>query len=406
MLVPQIHSEQFSSYPPQAKHIATGNIALLQQLPLAFLPLLLREIIVYDWKFPAERDEIDRQIRYLGSLTADQLSGTMSSFARLKLSTDLEGMNWINAPERFSEKLSACLWATHQIDDFGRAAEEYIRVFNAAVPEAPIPAPRLGIAVIAQEISRSSNYPLFRKLRRKGVYFGQVDAGSNYNLLLETVAARAQAHPSPYAHWCIEGAQRETPQDSPVASLAYDSLKPVRKQLIHKMQRVSASQSGPEILRTRMAETEPSELGMQHLTNDPVLSRFAISVLTEGSGTQIYSTTFVQWTAREALRRARPLTILAKFAARQTEESADEELSGLQQQAVLDPTGSLVDADMGAYYTWMNLQRLSGADQSSFLAWAEGRREAVAIGPSFAPGTQSQANASLAEILRQAQTKG
>jgi hypothetical protein len=154
-----------------------------------------------------------------------------------------------------------------------------------------------------------------------------------------------------------------------------------------------------------MAETEPSELGMQHLTNDPVLSRFAISVLTEGSGTQIYSTTFVQWTAREALRRARPLTILAKFAARQTEESADEELSGLQQQAVLDPAGSLVDADMGAYYTWMNLQRLSGADQSSFLAWAESRREAVAIGPSFAPGTQSQANASLAEILRRAQTK-
>jgi hypothetical protein len=403
MLVQQIHVEQFSSYPPQAKRIATGNIALLQQLPLTFLPLLLRELIVYDWKFPAERDEIDRQIRYLGSLTPDQLSNAMSSFAKLKLSADLEGMNWIDAPVRFSERLSAYLWATHQIDDFGRAAEEYIRVFNAAVPEAPVPAPRLGIAVIAQEISRS-NYPLFRKLRRKGVYFSQVDPGSSYKLLLETVAARAQAHPSPYAHWCIEGGQQGTPQGGTVASLAYDSLKPARKQLIHKMQQVSASQSGVEMLRTRMAETEPSELGMQRLTSDPVLSRFAISVLTEGSGTQIYSTTFVQWTAREALRRARPLTILAKFSARQTEESADEEFSGIQQQAVLDPAGSLVDADMGAYYTWINLQRLSGADQSSFVAWAEGRREAVAIGPSFAPGTQSQASVSMVEILRRAQS--
>jgi hypothetical protein len=403
MLVQQIHVEQFSSYPPQAKRIATGNIALLQQLPLTFLPLLLREIIVYDWKFPAERDEIDRQIRYLGSLTADQLSSTMSYFAKLKLSADLEGMNWIDAPVRFSERLSAYLWATHQIDAFGRAAEEYIRVFNAAVPEAPVPVPRLGIAVIAQEISRS-NYPLFRKLRRKGVYFSQVDPGSSYKLLLETVAARAQAHPSPYAHWCIEGAQQGTPPGGTVASLAYDSLKPARKQLIHKMQQVSASQSGVEMLRTRMAETEPSELGMQRLTSDPVLSRFAISVLTEGSGTQIYSTTFVQWTAREALRRARPLTILAKFSARQTEESADEEFSGVQQQAVLDPAGSLVDADMGAYYTWINLQRLSGADQSSFIAWAEGRTEAVAIGPSFAPGTQSQANVTMVEILRRAQS--
>ena len=403
MLVQQIHVEQFGSYPPQAKRIAIGNIALLQQLPLTFLPLLLRELIVYDWKFPPERDEIDRQMRYLGSLTADQLSNTMSSFAKLKLSADLEGMNWIDAPVRFSERLSAYLWATHQIDDFGRAAEEYIRVFNAAVPEAPVPVPRLGIAVIAQEISRS-NYPLFRKLRRKGVYFSQVDPGSSYKLLLETVAARAQAHPSPYAHWCIEGAQQGTPLGGTVASLAYDSLKPARKQLIRKMQQVSASQSGVEMLRTRMAETEPSELGMQRLTSDPVLSRFAISVLTEGSGTQIYSTTFVQWTAREALRRARPLTILAKFSARQTEESADEEFSGIQQQAVLDPAGSLVDADMGAYYTWINLQRLPGADQSGFIAWAEGRREAVAIGPSFPAGTQSQANVSMVEILRRAQS--
>jgi hypothetical protein len=403
MPVQQIRGEQFHNYPPQARHLATANLTLLQQLPLAFLPLLLREIIVYDWKFPAERDEIDRQVRYLGSLTPDQLSSVMSSFAKLNLSADLQAMDWIGAPLRFSEKLSAYLWATHQIDDFSRAAEEYIRVFNAAVPEAPVPVPRLGIAVIAQEISRS-NYPLFRKLRRKGGYFSQVDPGSSYKLLLETVAARAQAHPSPYAHWCIEGAQQGTPQGGTVASLAYDSLKPARKQLIHKMQQVSASQSGPEMLRTRMAETEPSELGMQRLTSEPVLSRFAISVLTEGSGTQIYSTTFVQWTAREALRRARPLTILAKFSARQTEESADEELSGIQQQAVLDPAGSLVDADMGAYYTWINLQRLSGADQSSFIAWVEGRREAVAIGPSFAPGTQSQAIVSMAEILRQAQS--
>src|ERR1700758_3337584 len=158
MLVQQIHVEQFSSYPPEAKRIATGNIALFQQLPLTFLPLLLREIIIYDWKFPAERDEIDRQIRYLGSLTADQLSNTMSSFAKLKLSAELEAMDWIGAPVRFSERLSAYLWATHQIDEFGRAAEEYIRVFNAAVPEAPVPAPRLGIAVIGQEIGRS-NYP-------------------------------------------------------------------------------------------------------------------------------------------------------------------------------------------------------------------------------------------------------
>jgi hypothetical protein len=405
MVAHQIHGEQFRSYPPEAKQIATSNIPLLQQLPLAFLPLLLREIIVYDWKFPAERDEIDRQLRYLGSLTADQLSSAMSSFAKLRLSPELEAMDWIGAPSRFSEKLSAYLWATHQIDDFSTAAEDYISVFNAAVPEAAAPAPRLGIAVIAQEISQT-NYPLFRKLRPHGVYFSHVDPGSSYKLLLDTVAARTLAHPSPYAHWCIDGAEQATLQSKQIASVAYDSLQPVRKALIRKMQQVSASQAGPEALRTRLAETDPSEVGMKHHAEDPVLSRFAISVLTEGSGTQIYSTTFVQWAAREALRRARPLTILAKFAPRQTEESADEELSGVQQRPVLDPAGSLVDADMGAYYTWMNLQRLSGASQSSFVAWFEGHSEALAIAPSFQPGTESHDNVNLAEILRRIQSTG
>jgi hypothetical protein len=134
---------------------------------------------------------------------------------------------------------------------------------------------------------------------------------------------------------------------------------------------------------------------------DPVLGRFAISVLTEGSGTQIYSTTFVQWSAREALRRARPLTVLARFTPRQTEESADEEFSGTQKKPVLDPAGSLLDADMGAYYTWINLQRLSGS--SRFLAWFEGRGEAVAIGPSFTAGNESNEPAKLAEILQRLQ---
>jgi hypothetical protein len=403
MIAQPLREQQFQGYPPEARKVATSNIGLLQQLPIAFLPLLLREVIVYDWKFPAERDEIDRQFRYLGGLTADQLPGAMSSFTKVKLSPALEAMDWIGAPSRFSEKLSAYLWATHQIDDFSRAAESYIQAFNTAVPAAAAAAPRLGIVVIAREIDQT-NSPLFRKLRPHGVYFNHVDPGRGYDVLQATLVARAQAHPSPYAHWCIDGGEPPTPLNPQIASVAYGSLKPVRKALIHKMQQVSATQAGPEALRTHMAETDPSELGMKHPTDDPVMSRFAVSVLTEGSGTQIYSTTFVQWAAREALRRAQPLTMLAKFTPRQTEESADEELSGMQERVLLDPAGSLADADMGAYYTWINLQRLSGANQSSYLAWYEGHSEAVAIAPSLTPGSESHDNVTLAEILRRMQS--
>jgi hypothetical protein len=77
----------------------------------------------------------------------------------------------------------------------------------------------------------------------------------------------------------------------------------------------------------------------------------------------------------------------------------NEMLSGSDKNAELDPMGSLVDADMGAYYNWLNQQRLPGAEQSSFLAWFENHNEAVAMGPSMPRGTESTAATDLQTLL-------
>ncbi len=396
--------EQFHGYPPQAQALVARNLTLLQQLPLTFLPLLLKEVIAYDWKFPAERDEIDRQLRYLNGLSARQLADAMNSFAILKLSPELEKADWIGNPSRFSERLSAHLWATHQIDDFSNAAESYIAAFNAEVPEKSIPVSRLGIAVIGREMNETS-YPLFRKLRGHGTYFTNVDSGSDSKVLFDMMSGRAERYPAPYSHWCIYGADGASLQNGQLTSVAYNSLSTVRGDLIRQMQDVSASHLGPEAMRTRLAETDPGAVGMRGPSIDPVLAHFSVRVLTEGAGAQIYSTTFVQWTAREALRRARPLTLMAKFAPRQTEVSADEELQGIRGKPTFDLSGSLVDADIGAYYTWINLQRLSGAEDSAFLAWFEGHSQTVAISPTLAAGKECRDKVDLAEVLRRMQIK-
>jgi hypothetical protein len=65
----------------------------------------------------------------------------------------------------------------------------------------------------------------------------------------------------------------------------------------------------------------------------------------------------------------------------------------------LDVIGSLIDADMGAYYNWLNQQRLPGADESLFLVWFEGRSQALAIAPSMPRGTESTTATDLAQIL-------
>jgi len=67
----------------------------------------------------------------------------------------------------------------------------------------------------------------------------------------------------------------------------------------------------------------------------------------------------------------------------------NEMISASANSPELDPVGSLVDADFGSYYNFLNQQRLPGADQSSFVAWFEGHNEAVAIGPKWQRKTQS-----------------
>jgi hypothetical protein len=396
MLPDQLTPESFAGYPLQARELAIRQIAILRRLPLAFVPLLLRELIVYDWKFPAERVDLDRQFAYLAGLSPGQFQAAMSAFAGLKVTRELEKVDWVNSPAAFSEQFSAHLWTTHQIDAFRAAAVDYVRKSTSSAPDPPMATHRLGIAAIGQGVTRN-DYLLFRKLRPKGVYYTQVKHTGGTKVLLDAVRSRAEAHPVPYGHWYIDGG---TPlaEAKGVTRVTYDGLSSPRTLLQSRMQRTyEAPVFDPEAFRTMMAQIGPAEVGLT--SGDGALNRFQLSLLTEGSGTQVFSTTFVQWAAREALRRAQPLTLFIRFAPRQREKQMNELLAEHQRQPDLDPQGSLIDGDMGAYYTWLNQQRLSGEEKSSFLAWFEDHGEAVVIAPGLESGKQSAAPVELADLI-------
>jgi hypothetical protein len=396
MLPEQLTPESFAGYPPQARELATRQIAILRRLPLAFVPLLLRELIVYDWKFPAERVDLDRQFTYLASLAPGPFRAAMSAFAELKVTHELEKVDWVNSPAIFSEQFSAHLWSTHQIDAFRAAAVDYVRKSSASAPDPAMPTHRLGIAVIGQGVTKS-DYRLFRKLRPKGVYYTQVRHTGGAQVLLDAVRARAEAHPVPYGHWYIDGGA-SLAQVKGVTRISYDGLSSTRTVLQNRMQKTyEAPVFDPEAFRTMMAQIKPGDVGLN--SGDGALSRFQLSLLTEGSGTQVFSTTFVQWAAREALRRAQPLTLFVRFAPRQREKQMNELLAEHQRPPDLDAEGSLIDGDMGAYYTWLNQQRLPGEERSAFLAWFEDQGEVVAIAPGLERGKRSDAPVELAELV-------
>jgi len=397
MLPADLKPEHFNGYPPEAKKLARAYLGTLQQLPLSLLPSLLREVIDFDFKFPVEREALEKELGNLHSLPAQEFNEWLSGFAAIQLSPKLEQFDWVNAPAQFVEQLASHLWTTHQLDAFRKAALEYADRLRAAAPSPPPVLPRLGIAVIGQGVDSHAG-PLFRKLRSNGVYFTSILPENGLEHLLDAVAARAKAAPSPYSHWYIDGGQ-QVPCPPAVTCVSYKGLEPARTALLAKIQAETRRLGmGPESLRTVMAQMPPEELGFGK-SGDPVLDRFQVKLLTEGSGTQIFSTSFVQWAAREALRRAQPLTLLVRFAPRQRQRPMNELLSPSQQAPELDALGSLLDADMGAYYNWLNQQRLSGSAQSMFLAWFENHAEAVAISSVMPRGTISNSSVTLSQVL-------
>ena len=396
MLPSDLKPEQFAGYPSQARKLAVTHLRTLQQLPLSFLPVFLREVIDYDFRFPAERTAIDHELFTLSSLTPVQLKDWFQAFLQLSLSPKLETFDWINQPAQFVEQLSAYLWTTHQLDAFREAAVTYGNRLQKGAPE-QIAVRRLGIAIIGQGVA-SWNEPLFLNLRKHGTYFNQVKPENGVDLLLAAVEARAKAHPVPYGHWYIDGGHAAD-HSSLLSCVSFQKMEPLRAALLKDIQTETAKPGmGPEELRSHMARLSSVDLGIDK-TGDDVLERFQVKLLTEGSGTQIFSTTFVQWTTREVLRRAQPVSLVARFAPRQRQRPMNELLSGSGTNLELDPVGSLIDADMAAYYQWINQQRLPHSEQSSFLVWFEGHKHALAISPSLPRGTESSSPLDLGQLL-------
>ena len=394
----QLEPEHFATYPPLARKVAVDGLDVLRALPLSFVPLLLGEVIVYDSKFPAERHEVDAQFTHVRSLSPTTLRQIMAGFEKLILTPDLEQIDWVKTPGEFSERLSAHLWTSQQIGVFRAAAIEFLDAVRAHIPPpAPI-VPRLSVVMIGQGVEKNT-YPLFRKLRANGTYFTAVDPHNGLSLVMQRAAERAKAHPIPFAHWYIDGGTPMSPKPAGMETLAYRELDSVRNAVIARMRATLRAGMGTEARRSVLMQIVPEDVGLKGDGDAGVLNHFKVSVLSEGSGTQFFSTTFVQWAAREVLRRAQPLTLVARFAPRMTERSMNDALMETPRTSESDPQGALVDADMGAFYTWLNQTRLPGAEKSSLVVWFENHSEVLVISPLSARGGQSDRRLNLGELI-------
>ncbi len=88
MLPRDLRPDHFRAYPPEAAKLAVDSLPALRRLPLSFLPSLLREVIEYDYKFPAERAALEKEVAKLVSLSDSQVANLFGGFSKITLLMD------------------------------------------------------------------------------------------------------------------------------------------------------------------------------------------------------------------------------------------------------------------------------------------------------------------------------
>src|SRR5260370_17696426 len=62
MLPVGLKPDQFRVYPAKARKLVLDHLDALKRLPVTFLPSLLRDLIVFGWRFPPHCNQLDTDI--------------------------------------------------------------------------------------------------------------------------------------------------------------------------------------------------------------------------------------------------------------------------------------------------------------------------------------------------------
>lgn len=381
--------------------LTAAQQSLLETLPVPLAAVMLQQLARAGSLFPAEKRELDRTLHSLTPPRPDNAKRAVEMFATLRLSPELERLDWRSDAAGFLDKMTAELWSTGQIGTFREAAKLLAPSTMTAEQGAQASKRRFVAIALDKRLSAVGKTPvLFRMLRPYGTFFPHADDEYGAETLASWLAARANAHPEPYTHWQISGDIWKEPAAAPVVSLSYNGMLAEREKLLALFNTVrnSAASQGPEGLQKVLQQLSPEQIGMSAIS-DPVVRTFALDIFTQGSGTQLYATTFVQWTVREALRRAQPETLLAWFTPRCEATSMDWRISHPDREQAPDGPGSLIDAEMGAYLSYVNLMRLPDAERVSLLVWHEGYGQALLIGTDLPRGVESKSAMTLRRLL-------
>jgi hypothetical protein len=223
-----------------------------------------------------------------------------------------------------------------------------------------------------------------------------LSAGSAGARLLEVVPRRANA--STADTWVLDAgaslvdcALRQGPSGTgaPYATLlSHERLATLRQHFSREVNSMRKDLADADAVYDRLRKADVTPWCPPEVAQVPVIREFLRSLYLSGNGALIFSNSFVEWSASEAFRRARPSFVMAQFGVRSKPKpftsvavfDNPDEVNPLP--AVDDLPGSSLDAQMLALYVWLAASRYDEYRRNTAcLCIAESLSEAYVVAP-------------------------
>ncbi len=411
---------------------------VLKRLPLTFLPFVHQQLREWQFLFPNEKSTTENLIIYLDGLDRAEATALFSDVVRLEDKMGARHWQQFSTQEQTIENSSE-LARSPYFQEWRQAVQ---LVFDKAQRQAPlskdgtvkqrnrailidIPA---SLPVDQSEVWRHWGGIGRRvQLRPSSSESSRDELDGLLTRLIADVAKcfapstsdALSASDSTADVWVIDGERslvdaclkdRESASPAHATLLSYARLEAYRENFSREMNTMRKNLADADSVYDHLHKVDVTPWCPREVVADPALREFVRTLYLSGNGAVIFGNSFVEWAASEALRRARPRFLAARFSVRSkpkpfTGVAVFEDPDHVNPlPAVDDFEGSAVDAEILAAYIWLSAVRYEEYQKSTVCLCIAGNvAEAYLVAPpafSLKETTVPISSEALAESLR------
>ncbi len=392
---------------------------LLKRFPVTFLPFINQQLHQWEYLFPNERKSTERLLLYVAQLSPEQ---SVSLFREVNELEEKMGVrHWQFSTAEQTIQNSSQLSSSPYFQEWRRsvqavfdAADDYSRRMNE-------PAQKPGNRLILLDLPR--NLPvdganvwrrwqgIGRPVKLDLALSGGLGGAFEFLLtgkagtpgaarersagLLDATLDRPQSSPADI--WLVDAGRslidpfvdrQSGMNESRAVLLSCARLEAYRQNFSREMNSMRKDLADADAVFDRLRKVDVTPWCPVEVAAHPAVREFVRALYLTGNGAVIFGNSFVEWSASEAFRRARPSFLAAKFGVR----SKPKPFTGVAVfenpelvnplPAVDDPAGSAVDAQMLALYVWLAASRYEEYQKSAVcVCVAESLSEAYVVAP-------------------------